>query len=274
MRSLRFLLCMLLLFIAFPVHHAQAKSFSIDDVQIQAYVMDNGDLYVEELYTYNFSGTYNGTTRIIGDDNHKGVKYFEGYLAPMDTDLSQYDNSTFTRLEVEREGRTFKIHTPSENEKKKVFYRYLIRGAAQKYSDTGQLYWRFFDELNETDLHNVRLRLILSGDKDATLAGEAYLHSTAGELKKSMDYGFLYAADLLEAYETLEIRFLFPETFLQNAPYDEDKAMLAEFEEEEAAYVKWLEKKSLPCLQWNLLISSFFSAPSYYSLSRFYILDG
>ncbi|MHC8514982.1 DUF2207 domain-containing protein [Sporosarcina sp. ITBMC105] len=243
MRSLRFILCMLLLSITFPVHHAQAKSFSIDDVQIQAYIMDNGDLYVEELYTYNFSGTYNGTTRIIGDDNHKGVKYFEGYLAPMDTDLSQYDNSTFTRLEVEREGRTFKIHTPSENEKKKVFYRYLIRGAAQKYSDTGQLYWRFFDELNETDLHNVRLRLILSGDKDATLAGEAYLHSTAGELKKSMDYGFLYAADLLEAYETLEIRFLFPETFLQNAPYDEDKAMLAEFEEEEAAYVKWLEKK-------------------------------
>lgn len=251
MKQVRYVLCLLLLLFLYPAPLASAKSFSIDEVVIHAYVLDNGDLYVEELYTYNFSGDYNGTTRRIGDENHGGVQYFEGYLAPMDTDLANYDHTTFKPLKVEREDLTFKIHTPSENEKKKVFYRYQINGAAQKYRDTGQLYWRFFDDMNETDLHNLSIRLVLSGNRDATLAGRAYLHSFTGELTKSTDKGFVYNTDLLEAYEKLEIRFLFPETFLQNVPYKENKAMLAEFEAEEAAYEKWIMKRerALPTVE-------------------------
>ncbi|MDI3410225.1 DUF2207 domain-containing protein [Bacillus sonorensis] len=39
------------------------KSFSIDKVDIQATVKENGDLDVEEVYTYDFKGSFNGTTR-------------------------------------------------------------------------------------------------------------------------------------------------------------------------------------------------------------------
>ncbi|MBB4825017.1 putative membrane protein YgcG [Sporosarcina luteola] len=244
-------LCLLLLLTIVQSPVASAKSFSIDQVDINAYVLDNGDLYVEELFTYTFSGAYNGTTRTIGNENHAGVQYFEGYLAPMDTDLANYDNSTFAPLQVEREDLTFKIHTPSENEQKKVFYRYLISGAAQKYQDTGQLYWRFFDDMNDTDIHNLRIRFLLSGDRDATLAGKAYLHSFTGKLSKSDARGFVYTTDKLEAYGKVEIRFLFPDTFLKNAPYTRDEPKLAEFTAEEAAYANWMMKreKALPTVE-------------------------
>ncbi|MCG3088363.1 DUF2207 domain-containing protein [Sporosarcina cyprini] len=248
MKKIVSVLCLLLLLTIVRSPFASAKSFSIDQVDINAYVLDNGDLYVEELFTYTFSGAYNGTTRTIGNENHAGVQYFEGYLVPMDTDLTRYDNSTFAPLQVKREDLTFKIHTPSENEQKKVFYRYLISGAAKKYQDTGQLYWRFFDDMNDTDLHNLRIRFILSGDKDATLAGKAYLHSFTGKLTKSDAKGFVYTTDELEAYNKVEIRFLFPETFLKNVPYTRDSPMLAEFAAEEAAYADWMRKreKALP----------------------------
>lgn len=251
MKKVLYLLCVFLLLFIIRAPVASAKSFSIDKVDINAYVMNNGDLYVEELYTYSFSGNYNGTTRTIGDENHTGVQYFEGYLAPMDTDLSQYDNSTFKSLKVERDDLTFKIYTSSENEKKKVFYRYLVNGAAQKYQDTGQLYWRFFDDMNETDLHNLSIRFILDGDKDATLSGKAYLHSPTGKLSKSDDKGFVYETDLLQAHDKVEIRFLFPETFLKNAPYTNNKPALAEFQAEEATYTDRIMKrdKALPTVE-------------------------
>ncbi|MBU8881375.1 DUF2207 domain-containing protein [Bacillus sp. FJAT-29790] len=224
---------------------AKAKSFSIEQVDIHAMILDNGDLYVEELFTYQFEGQFNGTTRTIGDDDHRGVKFFEGYLTPPNTTLLNYNSSSFKPLKVEREDLTFKIHTASKDETKRFFYRYLIEGAVTKYEDTGQFYWRFFDEINEADLHNVTIRLSLYNDLSSSLRGYAFLHDlTGGTLEKSAKYGYIYGNELLPAGKTAEIRYLFPQDFLKNASMTENTLKLETFLKEEEDYEKWFEMRS------------------------------
>ncbi|MBS4193312.1 DUF2207 domain-containing protein [Bacillus sp. FJAT-49705] len=237
--------CLFVIVLIFHPMLAEAESFSIDQVDIHAFLLDNGDLYVEELFTYHFEGEFNGTTRTIGNDDHQGVKFFEGYLAPKDMNLLNYNPNTLEPLKVEREDLTYKVHTASKDETKKVFYRYLIEGAATKYEDTGQFYWRFFDEMNESDLHHLTIRMALYHDPSTTLKGQAFLHDlTGGSLKKSSQYGFIYENKLLPAEKTVEIRYLFPEEFLKNASFTENEPMLSTFLNEEEAYQEWFAKRS------------------------------
>lgn len=237
-------ICLLLLLIFLPASQASAKSFSIEQADLHAFILENGNLYVEELFTYRFSGTYKGTTRTIGDDHHEGVQYFEGYLVPEHTTITQYDPNIFQALKVERENLTFKIHTPSKDETKKVFYRYVIKGATKKYKDTGQLYWRFFDDMNESDLHNLSIRFFLYNDWKGTLQGQAFLHDlTGGSLSKTEKDGFLYKNKLLPAGKTVEIRYLFPETFLKDASFEKNEDMLEALLTEEKNYGEWLRRR-------------------------------
>nr|WP_275695701.1 DUF2207 domain-containing protein [Fredinandcohnia sp. SECRCQ15] len=242
-----FLLIFLILLIINPVS-TLAKSFTIDKVDIRAFILEDGDLYVEELYSYTFDGSFNGTTRSIGDDDHSGVVFFEGYLAPDDIQIESMNHEKMKRLKVEREDLTFKIHTKSKDENKKVFYRYRIKDATTKFRDTGHFYWRFFDEMNETDLHHLRIQLALINDQSATHKGQIFLHDlTGGKINMSKQHGIVYENELLPAEKTVEIRYLFPQDFLKEAEYTEDTTMLSTFLEEEEAYQKQLEKRS----KWN-----------------------
>ncbi|MGN7178601.1 hypothetical protein BK139_19525 [Paenibacillus sp. FSL R5-0490] len=242
LHSYVFLISILLL-LTLPAE-AKAESFSIDQAEIRTLILDNGDIYTEELYTYSFDGSFNGTTRTIGDDDHGGVEFFEGYLAPDDAKLETINPQSLQTLKVERDDLTYKIHTASKNETKKVFYRYRIKDAVSKYGDTGQFYWRFFDEMNENDIHNLRIQIALYNDSSALNKGYAFLHDlTGGSMKKSRQDGILYENKLLPAGKTAEIRFLFPETYLKNAVYTENTAKLAEFLAEEEQYQQKRESR-------------------------------
>ncbi|MCM3705266.1 MULTISPECIES: DUF2207 domain-containing protein [Cytobacillus] len=242
LHSFIFLISIFLL-LPFPAE-AKAESFSIDQAEIRTLILDNGDIYTEELFTYSFDGSFNGTTRTIGDDDHGGVELFEGYLAPDDAKLETINPQSLQKLKVERDDLTYKIYTASKRETKKVFYRYRIKDAASKYGDTGQLYWRFFDEMNESDIHNLRIQIALYNDSSALNKGYAFLHDlTGGSMKKSRQDGILYENKLLPAGKKAEIRFLFPETYLKNAAYTENTAKLAEFLAEEEQYQQKSESR-------------------------------
>src|SRR5690625_1962455 len=122
---LTFICVIVMVIILFPLKTV-AKSFTIDEVDINAYIYPNGDLYVEELYTYTFNGSYNGTIRTIGDDKFKGIVFFEGYQVADDAELSTITPENVKPLPVEHDEYTFKVHQPAKDETKKVFYRYRL----------------------------------------------------------------------------------------------------------------------------------------------------
>ncbi|KRG16157.1 hypothetical protein ACA30_02460 [Virgibacillus soli] len=61
---------------------------------MNAFIYPDGDLYVEELYTYTFDGAFNGTTRIIGDDDFSGVEFFEGYEVAAHAEIGKIGSNT------------------------------------------------------------------------------------------------------------------------------------------------------------------------------------
>ncbi|WP_430691950.1 DUF2207 domain-containing protein [Paenibacillus woosongensis] len=57
------------------------------------------------------------------------------------------------------------MHAPSADETKRVYYRYRIKGAAVRYTDTGELARSFFKNNND-DIHNVTIDLQLGKPLD------------------------------------------------------------------------------------------------------------
>ena len=58
-KSLLITLFFTLFLIIFEIN-AYAKSYSIDNMDIQANILENGDVNIKQSITYNFDGDYNG----------------------------------------------------------------------------------------------------------------------------------------------------------------------------------------------------------------------
>ncbi|HEY4551622.1 MAG TPA: DUF2207 domain-containing protein [Bacillaceae bacterium] len=231
---------MTILFFLFLPSTAHARSFTIDAVDIHAMIMENGNVYVEELFTYSFKGAFNGTTRMIGDDDFEGVGHFEAYQVPDDAEMGRISRPDAVPLKVEKEGYTYKIHRSYKDETRKVFYRYQLDGAARKYEDIGEFYWRFFDEMGEHDLNHLRILISLYGEKNLPENSYGFMHDVTGGKAKLTESGLYYINKKLPGGVASELRLLFPSDFLSGMGYTQKETMLPAFLEEEAAYEKRL----------------------------------
>lgn len=231
---------------------SKARSFSIDEANLRAFVLPDGDLYVEELYTYTFQGSYNGTTRTIGRENYNGIEFFEAYQADgIDPTFHNLDPEELKPLEVEWDEETFKIHQASTDVTRKFFYRYRLKGVMRKYRDVGEFYWRFFDDLGEDDIHHLRIETYLYDKELPENHVHWFLHDLTGATLEREENAIVYENELLPGGETVEIRFLFPQEFLSEMPVTEDMEMLNAIIKEETNYTNQLNrrKKWLPILE-------------------------
>nr|WP_239565150.1 DUF2207 domain-containing protein [Brevibacillus fulvus] len=195
----------------------ESDGFTIDRVDIQAELLPDGDLYVEELYTYTFRGQYDGMVRTIGD--YENIEYFEAYLPPANKQLGEFAYEDGTLLETTQDAETFYSYSPSSKETKRVFYRYRIDAAAKRLKDTAKFYWAFFDDSNETDLHHVTIELHLP-DNVSPDDLHLYLFDRSGGRITNVDNRTIsYQTDFLPAYQDSEIHLLFPEQLLTEARY-------------------------------------------------------
>ncbi|MFA1819696.1 DUF2207 domain-containing protein [Virgibacillus oceani] len=195
------------------------RSFSIDEVNIDAHIDEEGTIQVRELFTYTFHGSFEGMTRSIDSD----VNHFEAYLTEGNAAAS---SNELVALEVEEEDGTYSIFSASTDETKQVLYTYDVEGSVEKYADVADITYAFFDDSNETDLHNVTIEITTpSGNMTNT---HYFLHEDeTGELTVSGS-SLVYNNALLEAGETSSIRFVFPSDQLTGMELDKEEAMEAE----------------------------------------------
>ncbi|HEY4600286.1 MAG TPA: DUF2207 domain-containing protein [Cerasibacillus sp.] len=215
------------------------RSFSIDQVTIDAEIKENGAIHVRELYTYSFSGEFNGMTRSIYSD----IENFKAYLLN-DSTLKIDDEALFTQdlsdlalLEVEYDDddQVYKVITNSKDEMKHVVYEYDIFESVKKYADVADLTYSFFDETNETDLHDVTITVRLPNSNMTEVA--SFLHADSGELVE-IGNGVRYQNDLLKAGAGSEIRLIFPEHFVAAAERYKNKVVGQAFLQEEKELAK------------------------------------
>lgn len=212
----KFLILLFLCFILVACSDEE-RSFSIDNVSIEAQINKDGIIHVRELFTYTFNGSYEGMTRAIESD----VQNFEAYLTE---DNNPDDPQPLT---VEEEDDTFMIYSDSSDETKQVLYSYTVEDSVKKYADVADLKYAFFDDSNETDLHNVEISVHPPGGT-STENMHYFLHEDEAGNLAIADNSIEYTNLLLEAGETSMIRFVFPADQLTGMELDTDKAMEAE----------------------------------------------
>ncbi|MWV45409.1 DUF2207 domain-containing protein [Paenibacillus sp. HJL G12] len=188
------------------------KSFSMDQVDTRAYIMPDGDLYVEELFTYTFEGSFKGTTRYIDQGEHKGVEFFEAYVPPPGKKLGEFSYENLQRLNSEWDGKndTYYIFNSAKDEVKQVYYRYRIDQAAIRYSDAGKLDYSFFEHSNQ-EIHHVNVDVFLpSNDTKADV--HAFLHDrTGGTVTTDGEPAVHYENEKLSKHGNAEMLVFFPQ---------------------------------------------------------------
>ncbi|GAB3057260.1 DUF2207 domain-containing protein [Virgibacillus ainsalahensis] len=198
----------------------EERSFSIDDVTIDAQIQEDGTIHVRELFTYTFVGSYEGMTRSIESD----VENFHAYLTEGTDPAIPTDE--LSSLEVEEEDNTYSVFSDSTDETKKVLYSYDVEGSVKKYTDVADITYAFFDGSNETNLNNVEITV---HPPAGTSLGHAhtFLHEDKTGSLTMTDNGIKYTNSLLEAGDSSMIRFVFPAGQLTGMELDRNKAMEA-----------------------------------------------
>ncbi|WP_460324451.1 DUF2207 domain-containing protein [Paenibacillus sp. YSY-4.3] len=250
----RWLWLLLVLIIVMLAGCGGSKKFTMENVDVVAKIMPNGDLFIQELFTYRFEGSWNGMTRYVDPKGHEGIEFFEAYIPPEGKHFEDFTYEDLQRLAVDfkKDNDTYYIYATSADETKRVYYRYRIKGAAVRYADTGELTWSFFKNNND-DIHNVTIDLQLGEPFDEERI-HYFLHDRSGG-KVSAQTGegrgayIHYYNELLDQDGTARLRVLFPADWLsKQAARSESLPLeqaLAEEREREQRLVKRLDQLAM-----------------------------
>src|SRR5690625_2489640 len=137
MKKMMSFILVLAALLIFPLP-ALAVDYSIDQMQIDAYLLDDGNANVTEKQTYVFDGEFNGITRsLIPKEGTKIVN------------VEATENGE--KRKIEQEDNEYKIYRSGKDEQVTIELSYTIEDSVERYPDVAQFYWPFFDKSNESD---------------------------------------------------------------------------------------------------------------------------
>jgi uncharacterized membrane protein YgcG len=244
------ILLVLLLPIASPVF---AGSYSIDEVRIRAWIQPDGDLLVNEIFTYNFDGDYDSISRSVHKKNHKGVELFEAYeLVNPKAELGYVDMEDLRPLKVSREDNTYRAVLPAKDEKIDVFFIYELKEAVKTYDSYSDLTVPFFgtDTNHDEDLQKVTIDFVFP-EQLRPNSYFAFFHDRQGKVTEKGPWVVRFNTLESEMYSLTETRLLFPSSVMSEqsktkAPISLKDAILVE---EQLAEKNAAMKKQLNMLE-------------------------
>ena len=115
-----------------------AVDYTIDEMDIDVELLEDGDVFVTENQTYTFESEFNGITRVLIPKEGTDIVNVEARESNDD-------------LKIEQDDTEYKIHRKGENETVTIELSYLIEDGVTIYSDVAEFAWPFFDTNNESD---------------------------------------------------------------------------------------------------------------------------
>ncbi|HJW76103.1 MAG TPA: DUF2207 domain-containing protein, partial [Thermoleophilia bacterium] len=194
--------CLLAALLAAPA--ALAKSYSMPDVTIDATVNEDGSLTVVETRTFDFSGTFHFVYWDLQTRGAEAVRV-QGVSTPSQQ-FDRSDSGAPGTYFVDESPGNVRVQANFELTDTSVPFtlRYVVEGAAKRWSDTAELYWQFI------------------GDQWSVGVGEATvtIHLPAGVTKEQVrawGHGPLNGTVTInpDATVTLHITDLPPYTFIE-----------------------------------------------------------
>lgn len=123
-----------------------AAEYTIENMQIDAFLQSNGDVLVTEEFTYQFNGSFNGMIRTLFAKEGTAI-----------TDVKATEDNT--ALNIERDDRDYLIHRKGKDEAVTVKFTYTIENGVDIYADVAEFYWSFFDSNNQSDYEQLDIMI-------------------------------------------------------------------------------------------------------------------
>ncbi|MFI2856395.1 DUF2207 domain-containing protein [Paenibacillus sp. JSM ZJ436] len=222
-RIYRYMLSAALLLLAlFTTACDHERSYSMEQSDVYAYVMPDGDLYVEEMHTYRFNGSYNRVTRHLAVKERSQVEFFEAY------ELESHERSSLPLDELplldsgyDEESGFFYASSPSEDETRHYFYRYRISQVVKRTKQAADLDWSFFEQ-NDQELNQVNIDVFLP-DRFTGVDVHTFIkdRTRGGVMQKNPHSGAFVRIhyDTLSEIGNARLRVLFPQEVVVDAPF-------------------------------------------------------
>lgn|GEM_PF-1280234 len=187
------LIILLLIVLINPIDvKAEDKSYTIDKLNISAKITEKGDVEVVEELTYNFHESYNGVYRNLAKDGSIGYKVGQVSIKGKNNNLislpyaNDPTNNTYQVIDS-NENTQIKVFSKSTDEIKTLVFNYTILGAAKKYTDIGDLNWKFYKVENNMNIKDVTLNLSLKDSKFNSDKFKYWLYVDGGNFKTNYD---------------------------------------------------------------------------------------
>ncbi len=210
---------------------AEERSFEIKKAQIDVVVDNAGNLHVTEMDIYEFNGEYNGIYIDLNSNHSNGIHGFQ-----------VFDVTAGARQELEYElnedgdEQHYKVYSASHNETRAYQFSYVVDNAVKVYADTAELYWKFFDESNSSDIASVLINVRLPEGAQPEQV-KMYGHGPdSGTVEYTEDGTVYYEVGPLSAGETVEARVLFPVEIVPDSVNRSQEMMLDNIIAEEQAW--------------------------------------
>lgn len=209
----RFLISIVLLLISLSFGLvAEAKSYSIERVHIKSWIQPNGDLLVNEVFTYNFKGAFFNLRRSFPEDHGKNVEEFYAYkLGQVNLEPGFIEQSLMTPLEVTQEKGTFYSGIDLRDQQVSFLYAYTLKNAVTAYDNYNELDIVYFEdgEAHDQDYFNVTIDYILPETVE-TNKFEGVLYNKVKGLTEKNTFGIRFFSHMSRAYTETKTSLIFP----------------------------------------------------------------
>ena len=191
---------------------AEAKSYSIEKVHIKSWIQPNGDLLVNEVFTYNFVGSFFNLHRSFPINHGKNVEKFYAYeLAQLNLAPGFIDQSLMTPLEVTQEKNTFFSGIDIRDQQVSFLYAYTLKNAVTAYDNYNDLDVVYFEnvEAHDQDYFNVTIDYIFPETVE-TNRFEGVLYNKERVYAEKNTFGIRFNTHRSKAFTETKTSLTFP----------------------------------------------------------------
>lgn len=166
-----------------------AKSYTIDNMDIQAEILQDGSINVNQKITYSFAGSYNGIYITIpyslsdsqAEEVNPATKNYSIYNGNKvtinkitDSQDVEYVNSFYIdgvvnsgiyTIETDKQKYKIKVFSPSQNTTKTFTLNYSISNICVKHNDVAELYYNFIGGEWDVDIKELNIDVILPNNE-------------------------------------------------------------------------------------------------------------
>lgn len=162
------ILAIIIVILIVPLNVFAEDSLSITRWIVDSELLETGNLKVSEDLTFKFNDDFNGVYRNIvleGTDGISDINLFElvnGTEVPytLNSGANKGDSNVYS-YEQDKNGINLMIFAPSENEERTFRIKYNLLNVAIMHSDTGEFYYKYLGDENETPINYFSATLLL-----------------------------------------------------------------------------------------------------------------